>query len=256
MTQKASLLETELLKLSESASTEDIERARHLAHEWLLVENSLDEADIRHTIPIFGSARIPSPEETTETDPRAQRCTGLTPYYKEARQLAARLGKLIEERQLHHTKLVTGGGPGIMEAANRGAHDVGHESIGLNIVIPKEQRVNPFIAAKHSFEFQYFAMRKMHFLKRAKAIVVFPGGFGTLDELFETLTLIQTRKMPAVPILLYGKKFWNTLINLDYLADQGMIDPADHYLYQVVNSIEECSAVVEPIIENLALTHE
>lgn len=246
----------EFLKLTETASAEDIERAQHLAHEWLMVENALDQADIRHTISIFGSARIPAPEEKNGIDPKARDCASLSHFYAEARELAAKLGELIELRQLKHTRLVTGGGPGIMEAASRGAHDVNHPSIGLNIVLPREQRVNPFIAAKHSFEFQYFAMRKMHFLKRAKAVIVFPGGFGTLDELFETLTLIQTNKMPSVPILLYGSDFWSRLINLDVLAEHGLIDAADLALYHTVDSVEECLNLTVPIIEAIAQTHE
>ena len=255
MTDKA-ISTPNFLKLAETASAEDIKRAQHLAHEWLLVEDALDQADIRHTIPIFGSARIPAPEEGSETDARARKCVNLSHYYAETRELAAKLGELIEQRQLRHTRLVTGGGPGIMEAASRGAHDVDHPSIGLNIVLPREQRVNPFIAAKHSFEFQYFAMRKMHFLKRAKAIVVFPGGFGTLDELFETLTLIQTGKMPRVPILLYGTDFWSRLINLEVLAEHGLIDKQDLELYHHVDSVEECLQLTVPIIEALAQTHE
>ncbi|RUO32240.1 TIGR00730 family Rossman fold protein [Aliidiomarina sedimenti] len=246
----------EFLKLAETASDEDIDRAQRLAHEWLLVEDALDQADIRHTIPIFGSARIPAPDTISDYDLKERRCQNLSHYYAEAREVARRLGQLIEQRQLTHTKLVTGGGPGVMEAANRGAHDVGHQSIGLNIVLPREQHVNPFIAAKHSFEFQYFAMRKMHFLKRAKAIIVFPGGFGTMDELFETLTLIQTKKMPRVPILLYGKDFWQKVMNLDVMAEHGLIDPADIELYHPVDSVEECWQLVAPIIETLAQTHE
>ncbi|MGX5914570.1 TIGR00730 family Rossman fold protein [Aliidiomarina sp. Khilg15.8] len=256
MAQKDNAAATDKLTLAEAASVEDIEHAQLFADEWLYVENALNNAKVLHTVPIFGSARIPAPEEDTQGNDRADRCHQMSVYYAQARKLASRLGKLIEQRQLHHTRLVTGGGPGIMEASSRGAHDVGHQSIGLNIVLPREQRVNPFIAAKHSFEFQYFAMRKMHFLKRAKAIVVFPGGFGTLDELFETLTLIQTQKMPAVPILLVGKQFWNRLMDLDFLAEQGLVDPNDHKLYQIVDSIDECCDVIEPILEALAVTHE
>lgn len=256
MAQKEQPAAADSLTLSDAVSAEDIEHAQLLADEWLYVENALNNAKIMHTVPIFGSARIPAPNEDTSGNVRADRCHDMSVYYAQARELAQRLGRLIEQRQLTHTKLVTGGGPGIMEASSRGAHDVGHESIGLNIVLPKEQRVNPFIAAKHSFEFQYFAMRKMHFLKRAKAIIVFPGGFGTLDELFETLTLIQTKKMPAVPILLVGKAFWNQLINLDFLAEKGMIDPNDHKLYQVLDSVDECCDLIEPILEALAVTHE
>lgn len=255
MTPKA-LATPELLKLAETASAEDIARAQHIAHEWLLVEDALDQADIRHTIPIFGSARIPAPEESSDSDKRARRCLPMSNYYQDARDLASRLGDLIEQRQLRHTRLVTGGGPGIMEAASRGAHDKDHPSIGLNIVLPREQRVNPFIAAKHSFEFQYFAMRKMHFLKRAVAVVVFPGGFGTLDELFETLTLIQTGKMERVPILLYGTSFWNELMNLEVLARHGLIDERDLSLYHHVDSLDECWDMLAPIVDTLAQTHE
>lgn len=246
------LASPELLKLAETASAEDIANAQLIAHEWLLVEHALEQADIRHTIPIFGSARIPAPDEAAESDSKARRCLPMTEYYQDARELASRLAELIEQRQLNHTRLVTGGGPGIMEAASRGAHEQHHPSIGLNIVLPKEQRVNPFIAAKHSFEFQYFAMRKMHFLKRAAAVVVFPGGFGTLDELFETLTLIQTGKMDRVPILLYGTAFWNELMNLEVLARHGLIDERDLSLYHPVDSVEECWALLAPIIETLA----
>ena len=246
----------ELLTISKNASQEDIERAHHLAREWLTAEEAFFSADIRHTVAIFGSARIPAPDEQNGDAPRARNCQNLSHFYAEARELAAKLGELIEMRQLRHTRLVTGGGPGIMEAASRGAHDVGHPSLGLNIVLPREQRVNPFIAAKHSFEFQYFAMRKMHFLKRAKAVIVFPGGFGTLDELFETLTLIQTNKMPRVPILLYGKDFWTRLINLEVLAEHGLIDVADLKLYHVVDSVEACLEMTVPIIEAIAQTHE
>lgn len=246
----------EFLKLAESASPEDIQRAQHLADEWLSVEAALAQADVRHTISIFGSARIPAPEESQCDGESPRECADLNHFYADARELSARLGELIEMRQLRHTRLVTGGGPGIMEAASRGAHDVNHPSIGLNIVLPREQRVNPFIAAKHSFEFQYFAMRKMHFLKRAKAVIVFPGGFGTLDELFETLTLIQTKKMPSVPILLYGKDFWTRLINLEVLAEHGLINPEDLKLYHVVDSVQECLDLTVPIIEAIAQTHE
>ena len=246
----------QFLAVSKNASEQDIKLAQLLADEWLLAEKAFANADVHHTIAIFGSARIPAPEELPAQDPQARNCQSLSHFYAEARELAAELGKLIEIRQLHHTRLITGGGPGIMEAASRGAHDVGHPSLGLNILLPREQRVNPFIAAKHSFEFQYFAMRKMHFLKRAKTVVVFPGGFGTLDELFETLTLIRTTKLERVPILLYGKDFWTRLINLEVLAEHGLIDAEDLNLYHVVDSVEECLAMTVPIIEALAQTRE
>lgn len=252
MTNK-SLPASAFLEVEKSAPAQHIQNAQRLADEWLKVENAFNQANIRHTIPIFGSARIPASDEANSDTTSNQ---SLSHFYAEARQLAQHLGALIEQRQLRHTRLVTGGGPGIMEAASRGAHEAEHDSVGLNIVLPKEQRVNPFIAAKHSFEFQYFAMRKMHFLKRAKAIVVFPGGFGTLDELFETLTLIQTGKMPRVPILLYGKDFWQRLFNIEMLAEHGLIDQADLSLYHYVDSVEECMDMLSPIIEALAQTHE
>lgn len=252
MTNK-SLPASAFLEVEKSAPAQHIQSAQRLSDEWLKVENAFNQADIRHTIPIFGSARIPANDESS---PSAASNQNLSHFYAEARLLAKNMGALIEQRQLRHTRLVTGGGPGIMEAASRGAHEAEHDSIGLNIVLPKEQRVNPFIAAKHSFEFQYFAMRKMHFLKRAKAIVVFPGGFGTLDELFETLTLIQTGKMPRVPILLYGKDFWQRLFNIKMLAEHGLIDQADLSLYHYVDSVNECMEMLSPIIEALAQTHE
>ena len=134
--------------------------------------------------------------------------------------------------------IISGGGPGVMEAANRGAMAAGGESIGLNIVLPKEQHPNPYITPKFCFQFHYFAIRKMHFLQRARALVAFPGGFGTLDELFETLTLIQTKKAERVPVILYDKAFWQRLINFDMLADEGLISPQDLKLIQFADTPE------------------
>ena len=134
---------------------------------------------------------------------------------------------------------MTGGGPGIMEAANRGSFDVGAKSIGLNIQLPHEQFPNPYITPELCFQFHYFAIRKMHFLNRAKAMVVYPGGFGTLDELFESLTLIQTNKSDKIPIVLVGKKYWQKVINFEFLKDEGVIDPSDIKLFRFVDNAHE-----------------
>ena len=141
--------------------------------------------------------------------------------------------------------VVTGGGPGIMEAGNRGAFEVGGKSIGLNIVLPHEQEPNPYITPELCFQFHYFALRKMHFLMRSIALVCFPGGFGTLDELFETMTLIQTGKCRKRPILLFGREFWSRLINFDVLIETGMISPGDLHLFRYVETAEEAWAVLE-----------
>jgi uncharacterized protein (TIGR00730 family) len=140
--------------------------------------------------------------------------------------------------------VVTGGGPGIMEAANRGAYDVGGRSIGLNIILPHEQHPNPYITPELCFQFHYFALRKMHFMMRAKALVAFPGGFGTFDELFETLTLVQTGKARRVPILLYGTEFWQKMINFDYLYEIGCISAEDLKLFQYVDSAQDAWAKI------------
>jgi len=139
---------------------------------------------------------------------------------------------------------VTGGGPGIMEAANRGAYEVGAESIGLNIVLPFEQKPNEYITPELCFQFHYFAIRKMHFLMRAKALVVFPGGYGTLDELFETLTLIQTRKIKPIPVLIFGREFWERVISFDALVEEGTISPEDIELFRYAETAEEAWEII------------
>jgi uncharacterized protein (TIGR00730 family) len=208
------------------------------------------ELGIESTIVIFGSARIPSPEaaqaalQAAEADGdalaqrRARMQLDMSRYYDEARRFAA----LVTERsRTLETPIyvVTGGGPGIMEAGNRGAHEVGGQSIGLNIVLPHEQEPNPYITPQLCFQFHYFALRKMHFVMRSIALVCFPGGFGTLDELFETLTLVQTGKSRRRPILLFGREFWSKLINFDHLIDTGMISPGDTGLFHYVESAED-----------------
>ena len=208
------------------------------------------EQGIESTIVIFGSARIASPEAAaqrlaqarTEADPKALRRAeaGLTMshFYAEARRFAA----LVTERSRTLATpiyVVTGGGPGIMEAGNRGAFDVGGKSIGLNIVLPHEQEPNAYITPELCFQFHYFGLRKMHFLMRSIALVCFPGGFGTLDELFETMTLIQTGKSRQRPILLFGRAFWEKLINFEHLVDTGMISASDLSLFNFVETAEQ-----------------
>ncbi|HBC57828.1 MAG TPA: TIGR00730 family Rossman fold protein, partial [Gammaproteobacteria bacterium] len=160
-------------------------------------------------------------------------------YYAEARLLARRITQLSQQGEGKRFVVVTGGGPGVMEAANRGAADVGGKSIGLNIVLPFEQLPNPYITPDLCFQFHYFAIRKMHFLKRAKGLVAFPGGFGTLDELFETLTLIQTKKIKPVPVVLVGRDYWQNLINFPYLVAQGAISAEDLELFKLVENANE-----------------
>ena len=208
------------------------------------------ELGIESTIVIFGSARIKPPEEALaalqaaqagadETAiQRAENTVAMAQYYEEARRFAA----IATERSRQHATpiyVVTGGGPGIMEAGNRGAFDVGGKSIGLNIVLPHEQAPNAYITPELCFQFHYFALRKMHFLMRSIALVCFPGGFGTLDELFETMTLVQTGKSRRRPILLFGRAFWERLIDFDYLVETGMVSPGDLGLFRFVETAEE-----------------
>lgn len=141
--------------------------------------------------------------------------------------------------------VVTGGGPGVMEAANRGAFETGGKTIGLNIVLPFEQKANPYITPELCFQFHYFALRKMHFLKRAVALIAYPGGFGTLDELFETLTLIQTKKIKPLPVVLMGKEYWKRVIDFDFLVEQGAITESDINLFEIVDTADEAWAVLE-----------
>ena len=216
------------------------------------------ELGIESTIVIFGSARILPPETAAErlaeaeaggdeaAVARARRQVDMSRYYDEAR----RFGAIVTQRsRTLETPIyvVTGGGPGIMEAGNRGAHEVGGKSIGLNIVLPHEQEPNPYITPRLCFQFHYFALRKMHFLMRSIALVCFPGGFGTLDELFETLTLIQTGKCRKRPVLLFGREFWTRLINFDHLVETGMISPEDVHLFRFVETAEEAWSTLQQL---------
>jgi hypothetical protein len=217
--------------------------------ELLKPELLLDEAGIASTFVFYGSARIPAPDkadaivEAAVTDRQkavAARLKANAHYYDEARRLAEMCSRYDRDDDgQRHFVVCTGGGPSIMEAANRGAADAGAESIGLNIVLPFEQLPNPYVTPRLSFQFHYFALRKMHFLLRARAVAVFPGGFGTFDEMFELLTLVQTGKVARLPILLFGREYWERVVNWEALAEEGVIAPADLNLFQYVETAEE-----------------
>jgi uncharacterized protein (TIGR00730 family) len=236
-------------------------RPVRLQLELLKAELIQREMGIESTVVIYGSGRIPDPENATaelvavktrmkghKNDPemkkalrRAQRDLERSRYYDEARRLA---GLISINSPRDRLVVVTGGGPGIMEAANRGAHESGCQSIGLNIVLPFEQAPNKFITPELSFQFHYFAIRKMHFLLRAKSLVAFPGGYGTLDELFETLTLIQTGKIKPIPVLLFGRSFWEKIINFKALVEEGNISPKDIDIFTYVETAEEAWEII------------
>ncbi len=210
------------------------------------------EAGIENTVVVFGSARFVS-EEIAQAQlaqaqasgdalalQQARRALRNAAWYEQAREFARIVSHHCSCLPVHEKLYIcTGGGPGIMEAANRGAHDAGKPSVALNIVLPHEQQANPYVTPELSFKFHYFALRKMHFMMRAKALVAFPGGFGTLDELFEIMTLVQTRKAHTVPILLYGSDYWKRLINLQVLVDEGTISADDLKLFVYVDTPQQ-----------------
>jgi uncharacterized protein (TIGR00730 family) len=218
-------------------------RPVRLQLELLKPQLILDERGINSTVVLFGGARIPDPTQkaTAKTPVLAE----LSRYYDEARRFA----KAMTERSLQtygrEDVIVTGGGPGVMEAGNRGAADAGGQSIGLNIVLPHEQAPNPYVTPDLSFNFHYFAIRKMHFLMRARAICIFPGGFGTMDEMFESLTLMQTGRMKKVPFVLFGRDWWDKVINWEMLAEAGVIAKADLKLFEIVETAEEALDVID-----------
>jgi len=240
-------------------------RPVRLQLELLKPELLQQDNGIHSTIVIFGSTRIPDAETAARrlqkaeaaaaasaSDPLllrkveiARRVFDKSHYYDEALALARIITAESQSDDSHQMVVITGGGPGLMEAANRGAHDAGGKSIGLNIVLPKEQCPNPYITPELSFQFHYFAIRKMHFLMRARALVAFPGGFGTLDELFETLTLIQTKKVKPVPVLLFGREYWQGIINFEQLVVEGTIDPEDLDLFQYVETAREAWNLIQ-----------
>ncbi|MBL4725668.1 MAG: LOG family protein [Rhizobiaceae bacterium] len=217
-------------------------RPVRLQLELLKTELLLKERGIESTIVLFGGARIPEPGKdawAAKNPTQKKNLEANAKYYDEARKFARLASEYSATTYSKEMVVVTGGGPGVMEAGNRGAADVGAPSIGLNIVLPHEQAPNEYVTPELCFNFHYFAIRKMHFLMRAKAIAVFPGGFGTMDEMFEALTLIQTHRMERVPFLLFGKSFWTKVINFKELADQGTISPDDINLFNFVDTAEE-----------------
>ena len=240
--------------------------------EYTKVERSLEAERVVSTVIVFGSARIKSPEAAKQAYDDAKAKAELAPqdaelaaelkkaegdlktskYYQTAREfgeLIANKSAIVNEEvnargeirvsRDQNMVVCTGGGPGIMEAANRGAYDAGKSTIGLNIFLPFEQAPNPFISPNLCFNFQFFPVRKQHFLQRATALAAFPGGFGTFDELFETLTLVQTGKLPQIPILLFGEDFWRKAVNFDFLIETGVISPSDLSLFHFVETAEE-----------------
>lgn len=206
-------------------------RPVRLQLELLKPELLLQAERVDSTIVVFGSARVPDP---TTLDASA-RATQRSNCYVQAREFAQIVSRACQRDGARELVVITGGGGGIMEAANRGAHDAGAVSIGLNIVLPKEQCPNPYITPELSFQFHYFGLRKMHFLMRARALVFFPGGFGTMDELFDALTLIQTRKVKPMPVLLFGEAYWRRILNFEAMVEEGMIAPEDLDLVQYVD---------------------
>jgi len=227
--------------------------------DYLKAELLLQKYGIEYTIVVFGSTRIieqktamcelesaqkalkksPNSVKKMENVKITERILDKSRYYKIARKFGRLVGASGKGPDDSRLTLMTGGGPGIMEAANRGAFDVGAKSIGLNISLPQEQFPNPYITPELCFQFHYFAIRKFHFLQRAKALVVFPGGFGTIDELFGVLTLIQTRKIDPIPIVLVGKKYWKHLVDMDFLEDEGVIASEDRSLFWYAESALE-----------------
>ncbi|NNE44800.1 MAG: TIGR00730 family Rossman fold protein [Gemmatimonadetes bacterium] len=233
-------------------------RGTRLALDYLKPQLIQEEHGIESTIVVFGGTRViersaaeaklKAAQRAAEAAPGdaaaardvriAERVLAKTGYYDVAREFGRLVGEAGKKDRGRHV-IVTGGGPGIMEAANRGATDAGVRSIGLNITLPHEQFPNPYITPELCFQFRYFAIRKLHFALRAEALVAFPGGFGTLDELFELLTLIQTRTMKAVPVILVGEEFWRRVFNAEVLAEEGTISPADLELFSFAETAEE-----------------
>ena len=223
------------LKISEvtglDIAADALQRAERLADGYLKTELVMRDHGIRHTIVVFGGTRIKDSEHVVTPE--------ATDYYRIAREFGAIVGRSGQGPYDCGLTLMTGGGPGIMEAANRGASDVGAKSIGLNIRLPHEQVPNRFVSDGLNFNFKYFAIRKLHFLIRAKALVTFPGGFGTLDELFETLNLVQCRRIKPLPVILVGEKFWRRAVDIEFLAEAGLIDPGDRQLFWYAETAQQ-----------------
>lgn len=252
-------------------------RGVRLQLDFMKAEHGLADHEVKHTIVVFGGTRIPEPLaakarldkercllDAHPQDPNlrravsiAQRVLKRSRYYNIAQEFGAAIGRMTEVRAGGRIALMTGGGPGIMEAANRGAFHAGAKSIGLNISLPHEQFPNPYLTKGLCFQFHYFALRKMHFLNRARALVAFPGGYGTLDEVFETLTLVQTRKITPLPVVLVGREFWSRAIDFPYLVEEGVIDPEDEELFCFAETSDEILKIIaewymqagDPLIE-------
>jgi uncharacterized protein (TIGR00730 family) len=220
--------------------------------EYMKADIRLKEAGINSTVVLFGGARIPEPGKAAWAAHNATQKKNLeaaSKYYDEARRFSQYVSLTSKAQDGKEFVIVTGGGPGVMEAGNRGATDVDAASIGFNIVLPHEQAPNLYVTPEFAFNFHYFATRKIHFLLRARAVAIFPGGFGTLDEFFETLTLIQTGRMDRIPLLLFGIEFWRNVINFEALAEAGTISPEDAHLFTVVDTAEEGWEVIRKFYE-------
>lgn len=216
-------------------------RPVRLQLELLKPELLMQEAGVKSTVVVFGGARIPAPGQKPIGKNRRQNTNlkAKAHFYEEAEKFAELASRHSKKTGYSEFVICSGGGPGVMEAANKGAANVGAPSIGLNIVLPHEQAPNPYVTPDLSFQFHYFAIRKMHFLMRAKVIIAFPGGFGTLDELFETLTLVQTQRAAPMPIILFGEEFWRRIINFEALADEGTISPEDLDLFHFAETAKQ-----------------
>lgn len=243
---------------------EEDRRAVRLQLELMKPEHALREHGVRSTVVVFGSARLVPPEQAIAQLDAAEARARLQPddsglaraldaarrrlaqsrYYDEARLFARIVSHRFQREGRRDFVVVTGGGPGIMEAANRGAHDMGARSAGFNVTLPHEQEPNPFITPELAFRFHYFALRKMHFLRRAKVLVAFPGGYGTFDELFEPLTLVQTGKIAPIPVVLVGGEFWRRAVDFDFLVGEGVISAADAALVTIVERAGEAVSVL------------
>ncbi|MDO6586551.1 LOG family protein [Salipiger sp. 1_MG-2023] len=234
-------------------------RAVRLELDYLKTEHGLAAHEIAHTVVVFGSTRIPEPAAAQRALDAARQARDAAPqdadlqaahalaeriavnsrYYVIARAFARRIAEAGDGQNGDKIAIMTGGGPGLMEAANRGAMDLSSQSVGLNIALPQEQAPNPYLTEGLCFQLHYFAMRKLHFLLRARALVAFPGGFGTFDELFETLVLVQTRKIAPLPILLVGRDFWSRAVDFGFLQEQGVISRGDRALFSFVETADE-----------------
>lgn len=234
-------------------------RGLRLMLDYQKAQQLLVQHRVAHTVVVFGGTRLPEPvaarrncdalsaalaaapddHELAERLAVARRVAEKSRYYDVARELGYLIGRCGEHAIGGRIMVMTGGGPGIMEAANRGAHEAGAKSIGLNITLPHEQYPNPYVSPELCFSFHYFAMRKLHFLLRARALVAFPGGYGTLDELFEVLTLVQTRKIKPIPVVLAGESYWRRAVDFDFLADEGVIDQEDRELFFFAETAQE-----------------